>query len=109
MWIFTTSGFISAVKIDDHIIVRARDKKSLEPLAHFTHQSIKHTPLSDYPYRLTSNSKQFAQWTEAMASNIDYSNFKSEVALTRGNKFAKALSKVWSDMHDVEDSEARKR
>ena len=42
-----------------------------------------------------------------MCQTIEYSNFKSEVAITRGAKFAKALSKVWSDMHDVEDKAAR--
>jgi hypothetical protein len=42
-----------------------------------------------------------------MASNIEYKNFKSEVAATRGYDFAQPLMKVWSAMHDVEDENAR--
>jgi hypothetical protein len=40
---------------------------------------------------------------------VDYKNFKSEVADTRGYGFAKPLNKVWSVMHEVEDAQARVR
>ena len=107
MWLFTTTGFVSAVKQGPDLVIRARDAKSLEPIAAFGKLNIKHTPANDYPYRITTDNDTFARWTHYMCQTIDYSNFKSEAALVRGNQFAKALSKVWSDMHDVEDKEAR--
>jgi hypothetical protein len=39
--------------------------------------------------------------------DISYSNFKQAVDANRGKTYAKALSKVWSAMHDVEDENAR--
>lgn len=109
MWIFTTSGFISAVRNpnDRTIIVRARDKTSLKSLASTFDLVIEHTPVADYPYRVVVGHDQFAEWVDFQARAIDYNNFKSAVALTRGKGFASALSEVWSTMHRIEDSLAR--
>jgi hypothetical protein len=52
MWVFTTSGFVSAVYKDDAMQIRARDRKSLEGLSKQTGASITSTPLADYPYRI---------------------------------------------------------
>jgi hypothetical protein len=60
MWVFTTSGFVSAVYKDGAIQVRARDRKSLEPLAKQTGAAIVATPLADYPYRIAITNEQFA-------------------------------------------------
>lgn len=112
MWLFTTTGFISAVqdRHDPHsLIVRARDKESLQPLAEAAGSTITATPAADYPYRTAVTKDAFADWTRAQAGGIDYPNFKSEVAHTRGHDFADALMGVWSTMHDVEDSDARLR
>jgi hypothetical protein len=107
MWLFTSTGFVSAVRQGSDLVVRSRDAQSLEPIATFGKIKIQHTPANDYPYRITTDNDTFARWTHFMCQTIEYSNFKSEVALTRGSKFAKALAKVWSDMHDVEDKDAR--
>ena len=107
MWLFTTSGFISAVYKDGALQVRARDKASLAPLAKVLGEKITQTPLADYPYRLATNPDDFAEWVATQVIEIDYSNFKSEVAATRGYDFAKPLMKVWSAMHEVEDAGAR--
>jgi hypothetical protein len=109
MWVFTSSGFVSAVYKDGALQVRARDRKSLAGLAKETGTEIIATPLADYPYRIAITTEQFAQWAERQAKSVDYKNFKSEVADTRGYGFAKALNQVWSAMHDVEDEKARKR
>lgn len=108
MWLFTNSGFVSAVKIDKDLVVRSRDRESLEPIAEVAKSRIIHTPKSDYPYRVITSHEVFAKWTEHMARNINYPNFKSEVAQIRGREFAYTLSKVWSEMHEVEDQNARK-
>jgi UDP-3-O-acyl-N-acetylglucosamine deacetylase len=109
MWVFTTSGFVSAVYKDGAIQVRARDRKSLQPLVKATGATVVATPLADYPYRISITNEQFADWVNQQALSIDYKNFKSEVADTRGYGFAKPLNQVWSVMHDVEDDAARQR
>jgi UDP-3-O-acyl-N-acetylglucosamine deacetylase len=109
MWVFTTSGFLSAVYKDGALQVRARDRKSLDALAKSTGATIIATPLADYPYRIAITNQQFSNWLSQQARAIDYKNFKSEVADTRGYGFAKPLNQVWSVMHDVEDAKARVR
>lgn len=109
MWVFTTSGFVSAVYKDDALQIRARDRKSLEGLSKQTGATITSTPLADYPYRIAITNEQFAYWVSEQALAVDYKNFKSEVADVRGYGFAKPLNQVWSAMHDVEDAKARAR
>lgn len=107
MWLFTNTGFISAVSTGKDLMVRSRDRESLEPLMEITSQEIIHTPQNDYPYRLVMSHETFAKWVAHMAQGISYKNFKSEVAATRGYEFAHPLMKVWSVMHEVEDVQAR--
>lgn len=107
MWLFTDTGFISVVGKGRSLTARARDQKSLAPLANFAGATIRKSPTSDYPYRLSLSRDAFADWAAMMARNVSYENFKSEVAITRGSKFAHPLMKVWSAMHDVEDKLAR--
>jgi len=110
MWIFTTSGFISAVQDpkDRTIIVRSRDRASLRPIAGQFQLKIKHTPYGDYPYRIKVSSEEFVEWVSQEAQSIDYHNFKDKVSFTRSKSFSSSLLKVWSTMHEVEDAEARK-
>jgi hypothetical protein len=109
MWVFTASGFVSAVYKDGAIQVRARDRKSLEPLVKLTGAAITATPLADYPYRIAMTNEQFAAWVSQVALSVNYNNFKSEIADVRGYGFAKPLIQVWSVMHEVEDVNARVR
>ncbi len=107
MWLFTNKGFVSAVSNGEDLMVRSRDKESLMPLVEITKQEIKHTPQNDYPYRLVISHAIFATWVAHMANGINYKNFKSEVAATRGCDFAHPLMKVWSAMIEAEDELAR--
>jgi UDP-3-O-acyl-N-acetylglucosamine deacetylase len=109
MWVFTTTGFVSAVYKDGALQVRARDRRSLNALSKDTDASIVATPLADYPYRIAITNEQFSKWLQAQVLGINYKNFKSEVADSRGYGFAKPLNQVWSVMHDVEDEKARVR
>ena len=109
MWVFTTTGFVSAVYKDGALQVRARDRKSLTALSKDTGAAIVATPLADYPYRIAITNEQFSQWVSAQVMSVDYKNFKSEVADTLGYGFAKPLNQVWFVMHDVEDEKARVR
>ena len=109
MWVFTTSGFVSAVYKDGALQVRARDRKSLDALSKETNAAVIATPLADYPYRIAITNEQFSKWLSQQVMAVNYKNFKSEIADTRGYGFAKPLNKVWSVMHEVEDSKARVR
>ena len=110
MWIFTETGFISAVRTKQDqtlITIRARDHESLEGIAHLAGESIKRSPNGDYPYRVFVSEADFTKWLLESAAKLNYPNFKSRVAQTRGNKFVSALHNVWAVMHEVEDLEAR--
>lgn len=112
MWIFTETGFVSAVQHRDnpeYLMVRARDRESLESLAAMLSIEIKSTPNADYPYRLVATKEDVKSWVNDSIDFLGYSNFKNQVAITRGKEYAYALGSVWSTMHDVEDEEARNR
>jgi hypothetical protein len=110
MWIFTETGFISAVRKPEHpgvVTVRSRDRKSLEALAAKAQVEIKRSPRGDYPYRVFVGDGPFIEWFLDRGGELQYSNFKNRVAETRGKEFANALNKVWVAMLSVEDAEAR--
>jgi hypothetical protein len=110
MWIFTETGFISAVskpEYPDVITVRARDKASLEALAAKANVEIKRSPNGDYPFRVFVGDSAFIEWFLDRGAELTYDNFKSRVSQTRGSKFAHALNKVWAAMLEVEDEDSR--
>ena len=110
MWIFTDTGFISAVRKAEHpgvFTVRSRDRKSLESLAAKAQVEIKRSPNGDYPYRVFASDAAFIEWFLDRGSELNYSNFKNRVAQKRGRHFVSALHNVWSAMLSVEDDEAR--
>ena len=112
MWLFTETGFISTVRHygeKEQLVVRSRDSESLASLSKFSGIEIQKTPFNDYPYRLHVEESVFSLWLSRQLQQLDYTNFKSRVHDTRGHEFADALMSVWSVMHDVEDTEARKR
>jgi hypothetical protein len=110
MWIFTDTGFISAVRKPEYpevVTVRSRDRKSLELLAQKAQVEIKRSPHGDYPYRVFVSDSSFTEWFLDRGSELNYSNFKNRVAQTRGSHFVSALHNVWDAMLAVEDDEAR--
>lgn len=111
MWLFTSTGFVSAVRKPDRpdvITVRSRDMKSLEPLAEKAGVEIKESNLGDYRYRVFVDPAIFTQWVAEQTDNIYYDNFKNHVARTRGYGFVGALHNVWAAMLDVEEASKEK-
>lgn len=111
MWIFTETGFVSAVRHyseEGVVVVRSRDKESLKDLAARAQVDIKSSPFNDYPYRVHATDTVFQGWFLNLAQNMEYTNFKDRVYQTRGPEFAHTLMGVWEIMHDVEDAEARR-
>jgi predicted lipoprotein len=106
VWVFSGTGFVSAVRKADRpdvITVRSRDRKSLEPMATKANVEIKVSPYGDYPYRAFVEPAVFTEWLAQLASQIDYDNFKNQVSLTRGHSYTKALHDVWVAMLKTED------
>jgi hypothetical protein len=105
MWIFTETGFVSAVKKpSDHgkYAIRARDEESLAGLIAVTGADLITTTNSDYKYRVILDQDQFLAWLLEQVGNIEYSNFKNRVAKTRGYKYTEALNDVWFAMLETQ-------
>lgn len=112
MWIFTETGFVSAVQNrhnPEYLVVRSRDRQSLQELADVCTVDIKFMEGSDYPYRVFVSKDDFKHWMNDQIDFLGYDNFKNRVAITRGKDYAHTLGSVWSTMHDTEDEEARSR
>jgi len=112
MWIFTQTGFVSVVRHysqPEIVVVRARDRESLEVLATAAGVSVEQTPVNDYPYRVHVPQEDFSDWLLNCIGSLDYTNFKNRVHDTRGGNFASTLMSVWETMHEVEDDDARTR
>jgi hypothetical protein len=106
MWIFTDTGFISAVRkpwAKDKMTVRARDKQSLSELSRVSGEEIVTTLDSDYPHRVVVEDKVFKSWLVESIDTMDYDNFKNRVYETRGKYFARLLGEVWAVMLGAED------
>ena len=106
MWVFTETGFVSAVvdyQDSSKLVVRSRDKKSLRPFVEATNAEIIELKNRDYEYRVIIKKTDFVKCLVDAAMTIDYNNFKNRIWDTRGDVFHDALSKVWGNMLDVSD------
>ena len=102
MWIFTSTGFVSAVVHRDDpdlIVVRARDRESLDPLIARTGAELNPWEGSDYAFRIVMPRTEFTAWVAEQADAIDYPNFKSSAHKRRGGAFADVLHDVWGAMY----------
>jgi hypothetical protein len=109
VWVFTGTGFVSIVASGneaDTLVVRSRDRLSLEPIAELAGAEIVVGAGTDYPYRVFVERATLASWLAEQTAAIDYRNFKDRVHDTRGDRFADALFRVWSAMCNVTDDEA---
>lgn len=128
MWVFTTSGFCSVVcarqgdgrhgqPVDiTRLMIRARVRDHLDALkARFPgslgHCDIQEFPGSDYAWRIFVAKATWADVASRLVDDIDYDNFKSEVARQQGAagaRYEHALHDVWSVMYrsDVDDRAA---
>ena len=118
MWIFTRYGFFSAVcarqgdggygaPVDrDRMMVRARVRAHLEALlARFPDQlggcGIRESSATDYAFRILVAKTAWSEVMAELARDIDYGNFKSEVARHQGSAgaaYEDTLHEVWGTM-----------
>ena len=127
MWLFTKHGFYSAVcarkgdgnhdqPVDpDQIMVRARVRGHLESLKeHFSDLladfEIMEFSGTDYAYRIFVPKPIWSQVMVVLTEEMDYDNFKSEVARHQGRSgadYEHSLHEVWSVMNSLQDRKLR--
>lgn len=127
MWVFTTGGFVSAVqdkKDPDRVVIRARDKQSLETLLEgvtlagaaaeqdpelhdaelYRVGEITTGEGTDYRWRTRLSKATFAIWLQYEVMNyLGYTNFKDALTPARGKKYHDAAMNVWVAMLAVDD------
>lgn len=115
MWIFTTLGFFSITKAhpeewdypvpDGSLQVRARVKDDLFNMldAVGSNADVLQTFNRDYPYRTFLPPETVAKFLAEYTEDLEYNNFKDEVAKVQGYHRSKLYSKVWSVMYNAED------
>jgi 8-oxo-dGTP pyrophosphatase MutT (NUDIX family) len=111
MWTLTPFGFFSAVRKhgDAHLTIRARVAADLDALR------VRCPTLSptvsgggtDYPFRATCSPEAWGDALAAMGRDIDYANFKDEVARRQGHARAKVYGGVWSHLLSLESQSSR--
>ena len=122
MWIFTKYGFYSVVcarkgdgrrgqPIDrDRIMVRARIRSHLEAIKRrfpdrLAKCEIKTFASTDYAFRIFDDKSAWSQVLVGLSEEMDYDNFKSEVASFQGadgRAYERALHDVWSVLYGLQ-------
>lgn len=108
MWIFTTVGFFSVVNNSQGggLLVRARVKGDLDALRKQYMTDLgptTHSKDRDYPYRAQISHDGYGAGLQRIAQDIDYTNFKSEVARVQGWPRERLYAKVWGVMYAAEE------
>lgn len=106
MWLLIPEGFYSIVQKpgDNELCVRARDRADLDRLREAYMPELgptKETPGSDYRYRAWISRDALAESLGAVAHNLAYSNFKSEVAKHDPER-AHLYTRVWSTLGSIQ-------
>lgn len=110
MWLMTPHGFFSIVcKSDDRqketLTVRSRVKSDLEALKKYLPNmgKIEENSGTDYRCRAKVPRGEVAKALAEMAQDIDYDNFKNEVAAKQGKTRAKVYGKVWGILYRLRE------
>src|SRR5690348_1844856 len=106
MWLLTPDGFFSIVQKTDEedLCVRARDAADLDRLRSRylpTLNKTLETHGGDYRYRAWVSREALAEVMVAIVRDLDYSNFKNEVA-RRDPERAHLYGEVWSVLGQIQ-------
>jgi len=112
MWVFTKHGLVSIVecrpknKPTNNLLIRARERETLEKLLPVYADYIKETLQSDYQFRVvigkTIAGKLMGDWV----SGIDYPNFKGAII---DDAYHDILLTIWSQFRKFVDSKKIKK
>ena len=112
MWIFTPFGFFSIVQkthdASDQLTIRGRVRADLENLvSHLPSASvIREDRDADYRFRITADKDDLAYVMARLVVDLDYDNFKNQVAKEQGHDRAVCYGQVWSTLYELQSSEA---
>ena len=112
MWIFTPFGFFSIVhKTHDapaRLTIRGRVRGDLETLvSHLPSASaIREDVDADYRFRITAEKDDLADVMARLVIDLDYDNFKNQVAKEQGHDRAACYGEVWSTLYELQLTEA---
>lgn len=109
IWIITNIGFFSIVekpwnRQNDELTVRARVHDDLMRLEAFLPSmgQIIESEDSDYRFRAVAPRQAVSAAMAKLAADIDYDNFKNEVASRQGHARAAIYSHVWHDLYGLQ-------
>jgi hypothetical protein len=110
MWLITNFGFFSVIQRegDDFLNVRARSRHDLEELRkrYLPNMSeIIELDFTDYRFRATASHADVAEAFAKAIRDINYANFKNEVARSQGHKRAAIYHDVWSALYKIQKAE----
>lgn len=110
MWVFSVEGFVSIVadrKDPRRMLVRGRSRADVENFSRRLGIAVTETPEADYPYRLFAPKKRVAKLLAELVSEVDYPNFKDEVAARQGKDREDLYHEVWGVMrHGLQTARA---
>ncbi|MBT4976495.1 MAG: hypothetical protein HOM86_04055 [Gemmatimonadetes bacterium] len=112
MWIFTPFGFFSIVHktydAPEQLTIRARVRGDLENLvSHLPSASaIREDINADYRFRITAEKDDVAYLMARLVVDLDYDNFKNQVAKEQGYDRAACYGEVWSTLYELQSTEA---
>ena len=114
MWLITPIGFFSVVqKHDDEasgtLTVRARVRGDLEALQEKYLPSlgpIQENVETDYSYLATAPRAEVSSAMARMIADVNYSNFKHEVAKRQGQKRSLLYHEVWDVLYRLQTDAA---
>lgn len=110
VWLATTRGFYSAVLWDDgRICVRARSKGDLERLRQLVPGMTKvaESRRADYRYRAWCSREEWREAVAALASEVDYGNFKGAVAKVDPDR-SHLYGSVWATLLRIRERPSKK-
>lgn len=96
MWIFTQAGLVSIVEDmnnKNRLVVRARERGTLETLMPEYIKLIQNTPSADYHFKVFLDRDVVANFVKIWTQEIDYTNFKGSI---KDYEYHKILLSIWS-------------
>ena len=106
MWVLSTRGFFSVVADDadpSRVLVRARVREDLDRLGELLPQLEPwHDPTADYAWRALVDRPEWGRALGAIATEIDYRNFKNAIADRQGEARADVYERVWAELRELQ-------
>ena len=112
MWVFSSSGFFSAVttpgdEIEGKVTLRARLEADMDALRKNFMPDLGPTQEGggrDYPYRARISREGFAEGMKRIGLGLDYPDFQAMVLEDEGANRARVYGKIWRDLKELEPS-----